>query len=752
MVTYEKVTATFNYESEASGIVSASSWAGQGQLYGNNYKPWYAFNGQWGYDQKTWATTNNLPQWIQYKFPSPVCVRRVITVNRNEDDTSAKNNRAASAFTLQGSNDGSTWTNIQDCSIAQSTGHYKETIDINNKNEYLYYRLYVTNNFNGATGTGCGFAEVEMYKGIEKPSNYIPIYSDGNIINGNSIIDTNFTPEQAFRPSGTPAVQNTGGYLDFVAYPNVQTWANSYIRTGIKVQAGDEMVFHVEESLTNYADTKYTITAQTSGEICIMFDNANWDNVDPRNHINMVWVNIGIPTGTKSGAANGTEIGGNYDYAAGVQRPIDKIRSIYFEGLSKAGDIEAIRDWTQSTRYVKDDIDYFFMRMVNDGLTAYDTTFRGMPNDLVTLEGLSSGEIYEVQLDEGGKARKLLFFDEGESVDVDMMTGTQTYSLVSKHREITTECDNTIPAMTSATTPSGQVTTTSQYDSNHAGYMAFDRQSCDMTYLDGAWIASANDSTPCITYDYGKNVFGNTLRLDLVNNGPTVDRELFVEGSLNGTDWFNILENGESVTKTFTQNTRETYYVELNWSKMRYVRIRGVEPFYGGSWQYACAFDTIQVIGAYEVKPYSYIFKDGVLNTSICNGLTFIKQNNGTNNESAITTDGYIHLSKTATTNGDSFIYSHDKINLDNYSKLIVKFKLVSDHSDSNYKFRVRFDNSQTNQAHVNYHSWNSSTFTASNDIQTYELDLSTVTTIRNAYLCLGGVQDVYIYQIGLAD
>lgn len=244
--------------------------------------------------------------------------------------------------------------------------------------------------------------------------NLISIYSNGNIINNNPIITTNFVPEPVYSPSGTPAVQNAGGYLDFVAYPDVRTWANSYIRTGILVNAGDEMVFHVEESLTNYADTKYTITAQTSGEICITFDNGKYDNSDTRNRINQVGVKIGIPTGT----AGVSPIGGNYNYAAGVQRPVDKIRSIYLEGPSRAGDIEAIRDWIQSTRYVKDDIDYFFMRMVNDGLTPYVIKFIGLSDQTVTIVGQTSDQEYEIKLNSNGEYSGLFFFETEETLDI----------------------------------------------------------------------------------------------------------------------------------------------------------------------------------------------------------------------------------------------------------------------------------------------------------------------------------------------
>jgi len=138
-------------------VASASSNAG------NPYQPYYAFNRQLGYDANTWATTYSLPQWIQMKFPSAVCIRKVVTYNRNED-SGYRNNRAVSSFILQGSNNGSSWTNIQTCNIASSASHYKATFDINNVNTYQYYRLYVTGNFNNATGTGCGFADIELYK------------------------------------------------------------------------------------------------------------------------------------------------------------------------------------------------------------------------------------------------------------------------------------------------------------------------------------------------------------------------------------------------------------------------------------------------------------------------------------------------------------------------------------------------------------------------------------------------------------
>lgn len=148
----QKLTPKMTSNNTPSGEVTCSS------RYSINYEPFYAFDEIYGNDGQTWATIDSLPQWICYRFPKKVCVTRVSIVNRNEG-----NIRAVSEFILQGSNNGSTWTDIQTCISTHSSAHYKSTFEINNINEYYYYRLYCTGNFNNATGTGCGFAEVELY-------------------------------------------------------------------------------------------------------------------------------------------------------------------------------------------------------------------------------------------------------------------------------------------------------------------------------------------------------------------------------------------------------------------------------------------------------------------------------------------------------------------------------------------------------------------------------------------------------------
>lgn len=149
---YKLLTPVMTSDTTPSGIVSASHY------HNENYRPFYAFDQTYGNDQQTWATTQSLPQWIQYQFPRAKVVKRLITVNRNE-----RNIRAVKKFTFQGSLDGSSWTNISECTINSSAAHYKETFDfLENTTEYTHYRLYITEQYSN-TGTGCGFAEIEMY-------------------------------------------------------------------------------------------------------------------------------------------------------------------------------------------------------------------------------------------------------------------------------------------------------------------------------------------------------------------------------------------------------------------------------------------------------------------------------------------------------------------------------------------------------------------------------------------------------------
>lgn len=126
-----------------SGTVSASSY------YGDTTNPWRAIGGT-GYG---WLTaTSDIPAWIQYHLPSPQVVSAYSIIPWSADNFPA---RTPTSWTLQGSNNGSTWTTIDTrtgfTSWTQSTAYL---FSATNTTSYSYYRLYITANVGGNAYTG----------------------------------------------------------------------------------------------------------------------------------------------------------------------------------------------------------------------------------------------------------------------------------------------------------------------------------------------------------------------------------------------------------------------------------------------------------------------------------------------------------------------------------------------------------------------------------------------------------------------
>lgn len=152
----EDVLATPRMTSDTtpSGVVTASSNGGV------NYLPYYAFSESCGMNQYTWLTTTDdvVGAWIQYQFPQAETIVKLITINRGESVT-----RAVKTFKFQGSNDGTTWTDIENCSIASNSSFYREEFLLNNSTAYIYYRLYITAAWE-SNPRWVGFAQIQMYK------------------------------------------------------------------------------------------------------------------------------------------------------------------------------------------------------------------------------------------------------------------------------------------------------------------------------------------------------------------------------------------------------------------------------------------------------------------------------------------------------------------------------------------------------------------------------------------------------------
>lgn len=102
--------------------------------------------GAWNLDSNCWVAADvAYPHWLQYQFVRP-CEISYVQIGRT-DVYCPKN------FILQGSNDGTTWTNLTE-SLTMSSYTSLNTIFVTkNKGKYSYVRLYCTSSFQGSSAT-----------------------------------------------------------------------------------------------------------------------------------------------------------------------------------------------------------------------------------------------------------------------------------------------------------------------------------------------------------------------------------------------------------------------------------------------------------------------------------------------------------------------------------------------------------------------------------------------------------------------
>lgn len=114
-----------------SGEVFANSYA-------SSYYPWYAFGNKTA-ETQCWAVTGNQTGvgYIGYNFGRAVKIVAVMWKNRN----SAQASRALKVGTIQGSNDGTTWTDIADVTSQSSTYNAVTNGSFANNSSYSRCRL-----------------------------------------------------------------------------------------------------------------------------------------------------------------------------------------------------------------------------------------------------------------------------------------------------------------------------------------------------------------------------------------------------------------------------------------------------------------------------------------------------------------------------------------------------------------------------------------------------------------------------------
>lgn len=198
-----------------------------------------------------------------------------------------------------------------------------------------------------------------------------------------------------------------------------------------------------------------------------------------------------------------------------------------------------------------------------------------------------------------------------------------------------------IPVMTSNNTPSGVASSSSTLNSSFNAYRAFDGVNTQSS-MQGGWLAAANDSAPWIAYEFPIKHKLDKISIYTANNSTTTSKDVYIEGFTDNEQWENCLKNSETATLQFIQGTYGTnvskFNFELNGNEYKKFRIRGTSAFYGGTNQYACTFDQIQIfsqgsgtlpgIGYYtEQPPTSELGINGNICVDTMTGIVYQKEN-----------------------------------------------------------------------------------------------------------------------------
>jgi hypothetical protein len=125
---------TMTSNTSPSGRASADS------IINPDYDAWKAMDKtNAGYFCWLSGQDNNFPHWLQYQFTSGKTITFYSITSRNYTMVVSP-----TAWKLQGSNNGSSWTDLDTQTGQSFSQNEKKTYTISNTNSYTYYRLYIT--------------------------------------------------------------------------------------------------------------------------------------------------------------------------------------------------------------------------------------------------------------------------------------------------------------------------------------------------------------------------------------------------------------------------------------------------------------------------------------------------------------------------------------------------------------------------------------------------------------------------------
>jgi hypothetical protein len=134
------------------GVASASS------VYSSAHNVWMAFDKDYTGD---WWAGGVAPQWIQYKFVSPIFIHTVTVVAYGVEGNACN----PTSVTIQVSNDGSTFTDVK--TIVQELTTNSNNIYLNKAGYYQYWRIKINSIVNSSSSPA--IREIN-FRGFKQPT------------------------------------------------------------------------------------------------------------------------------------------------------------------------------------------------------------------------------------------------------------------------------------------------------------------------------------------------------------------------------------------------------------------------------------------------------------------------------------------------------------------------------------------------------------------------------------------------------
>ena len=152
---YRETIPIMTSDTAPSGVASA------GSINSAAYAAWKAFDGVWNSNNDRWVTAVNVyGTYLQYKFDNP---KEIVKMRIQFGDCYSANND--SLVTIQGSNDGSVFTDLLEFTLLASENNKINDYVISESDSYLYYRIkFDSYNITTSAGKYNGIVNVQMYE------------------------------------------------------------------------------------------------------------------------------------------------------------------------------------------------------------------------------------------------------------------------------------------------------------------------------------------------------------------------------------------------------------------------------------------------------------------------------------------------------------------------------------------------------------------------------------------------------------